>query len=261
MSRVVILMYHALWRDVGQLNDLEPEDRPYALSVSQFAQQLDTLRDMGVAVLDPKELRRGALQRPGVILSFDDGHSSNVELALPELCRRGVQGLFFITTGFTGHRAGYCRREQLRELAAAGMEIGGHGHTHRFLADLDDADLDDELARSRGALSDILGQEVVQMSFPGGRTSPRALRAAREAGFSVLHGSRVGSLQPGIPLPDRALPRIALRAGVSAPLFAAFARADATVMLRARAAALLKESLRSALGSERYHRLYARLKT
>jgi hypothetical protein len=56
-------------------------------------------------------------------------------------------------------------KDDMRELAAQGHEIGLHGYTHRFLAELGPAGFADELERGRDALSEILG------------SSPRGFRA------------------------------------------------------------------------------------
>lgn len=255
---VVILMYHALWRDTRELEAIDPDDRPYALQVPEFERQLDGLLDRGIEVLDPAALHAGARVRPGVVLSFDDGHASNALYALALLRERGMRAAFFITSGFVDARAGYCSAEQVRELDAAGMTVGGHGHTHRFLSELPDAELNDELGRSRDSLQVWLGRAPTQMSFPGGRFDARVLRVAARQGFEVLHGSRPGCLRGSVPA--GVLPRIAIRPGMDPQAFADVARGAAWPMLRARGVHAAKAAVRGVLGNDGYHRLYHRIK-
>ena len=258
MSSLVVLMYHALWRDAGELQGIDAPDRPYALDQARFARQLDALREHRGAVIDPTALARPDRPLGGVVLSFDDGHASNALLALPLMRERGMRGVFFVTTGFVGTRPGYCSVAQLREMAAHGMEIGGHGHTHRFLSDLPDADLVDEMQRSQGLLAEWLGAAPSQMSFPGGRYDRRALEAAARNGFGILHGSVPGRIAPG-PLP-RVLPRIAVRAGMSDAAWLAHAQGRTSALLRTQVTQAAKALARRVLGNAGYHRLYQRIK-
>jgi peptidoglycan/xylan/chitin deacetylase (PgdA/CDA1 family) len=251
-------MYHALWRDAIELERIDAADRPYALEQARFASQIDTLREHRLEVLDAAALARPDRPLDGVVLSFDDGHASSALLALPVLRERGMRAVFFVTTGFVGNRPGYCSVAQLREMAAQGMEIGGHGHTHRFLSDLSDPDLGDEMQRSHGLLSDWLGAAPRQMSFPGGRYDQRALDAAARHGFEILHGSVPGKIAPG-PLP-RVLPRIAVRAGMPEAAWLAHAEGRASALLRTQAAHATKALLRRLLGNAGYHRLYRRIR-
>ena len=261
MNRVSILMYHALWDSEAELQTIAPEDRPYAISLSEFGAQLQALRENGIAVLDPKCLEKGAPERGGVILTFDDGHASNAVHALPALQELNMPAAFFVTTGFVGTKAGFCTWAQVRSLADAGMTVGGHGHTHRFLSDLDPAAQRNELVGSHTLLERELGRPVRQMSFPGGRCDAASRKAAIEAGFSILYGSQVGMLAAtGAALVPAALPRIAVRSGMAHPTFVAYARGSMPRMVRARAASHLKDIAKRLMGNERYHQLYTRLK-
>ena len=260
MSHLVILMYHGLVRDQDDLRHIAREDRPYTLSLRQFESQLDAIAHAGIPVRDAQQLRMGEPVEPGVVISFDDGHASNAELALPALRARAMSACFFITTGFVGQRAGYCSWDQVRELAEGGMCLGAHGHRHRFLAGLDSAELETELRQSHELLSHHLGRAPRQMSFPGGRHDARAVAAARAVGFDVLHGSHPGSLDSSRILSVRVLPRMAMRPELDLPAFMARARADRGFLMRARAIEAGKALARGVLGHERYHRLYARFR-
>ncbi|WP_031409273.1 polysaccharide deacetylase family protein [Thiomonas sp. FB-Cd] len=261
MSRISILMYHALWESEAELQAIAPEDRPYAISISEFGAQLHALRENGIAVLDPKCLENGASERGGVILTFDDGHASNAVHALPALQALNMPAAFFVTTGFVGTKAGFCTWAQIRSLADAGMTVGGHGHSHRFLSGLDYAAQRDELFGSHSLLERELGRPVRQMSFPGGRCDAASRKTAREAGFSVLYASKVGTIAAAKAAEAAApLPRIAVRPGMAHPTFVAYARGNMPRMVRARAASHLKDMAKRLMGNERYHQLYTRLK-
>jgi peptidoglycan/xylan/chitin deacetylase (PgdA/CDA1 family) len=78
--------------------------------------------------------------------------------------------------------------DQLREMQAAGMEIGSHGVWHNMLAKLPPDDMADEIVRSRDALARELGAAPVVLSYPVGGSNAYnedVIRAAREAGFRM----------------------------------------------------------------------------
>jgi peptidoglycan/xylan/chitin deacetylase (PgdA/CDA1 family) len=75
---------------------------------------------------------------------------------------------------------------QLREMHAAGFEIGSHGVHHRMLAKLPQHELEAELRQSRAALERELGAPVSLVSYPvggEGAFDARVMQAAREAGY------------------------------------------------------------------------------
>jgi hypothetical protein len=75
---------------------------------------------------------------------------------------------------------------------AAGMHIGSHAMTHRFLTTLDAAAERDELARSRELLESVVGGPVDHFAPPGGRWSARTERALRDLSFRAVSTSAFG---------------------------------------------------------------------
>ena len=217
----VVLMYHAV-HAAGDLSRIAPEDRPYAVDAEAFARQLDA-----VAARLAREPARDAddgagpgaggaggegERAPAVAITFDDGHASNVDIALPMLLERGLAGLFFVTADWVGAREHYVDADMLAGLARAGMSVGAHGATHRFFDDLPEAEARAELIRSRRTLESAVGAPVRSMSFPGGRHDGAARRLAREAGLGALFDSRVATVAPAA-----LAPALALAAHGSAP--------------------------------------------
>jgi len=128
---------------------------------------------------------------PGVRpeVTFDDGHISNLECALPVLKAHNVTARFFITVGWTGKKPGFMSWEQLRSLQAAGQQMGAHGWSHTLLTHCSKAELEQELNVARLTLEDKLGIPIETMSLPGGRCNPAVLKACREAGYSTVYTS------------------------------------------------------------------------
>jgi len=80
------------------------------------------------------------------------------------------------------------RWEQLREMRAAGMEVGSHGVSHHILAKLSPADMVAEVDESMRTLRRELGAPIEVLSYPVGGPdsySPQVIEAARQAGFRM----------------------------------------------------------------------------
>ena len=195
-GRSLVLMYHGIHESRADHGRFDPR---YSLKPGQFATQMRHLSELGVAGWLP--VAGEALVAPEapagrhmVLITFDEGDVSNIEQALPVLQESGLAAVFFITRNFVGQR-GMISRAGVRELADAGMVIGSHGLSHRFLNTLSPAALGIELASSRDFLEQITGRAVKLLSLPGGRGGRRELEAAHAAGYRSVFGSRPGNNQ------------------------------------------------------------------
>lgn len=193
-GNLLVLMYHGIHETRTSRGHFDPR---YSLTPVQFREQMKILSERGVAgwlpvageaVVAPS----APADRNMVLISFDDGDVSNIDQALPILQESGLSAVFFITRDHVG-QPGMISNAGLRELADAGMVIGSHGLSHRFLNTLSPATLEIELASSRDFLQQITGREVVLLSLPGGRGGQRELKAAQAAGYRSVFGSRPGN--------------------------------------------------------------------
>jgi peptidoglycan/xylan/chitin deacetylase (PgdA/CDA1 family) len=120
-----------------------------------------------------------------VIITFDDGHESDYEIALPHLKRFDFKANFFITTGWIG-KQGYMSTHQLRTLEEEGMSIQSHAKTHSFLDEMGVSEICHELEQSKRTLEGILGKKVSFISVPGGRYNRKVIECARKLGYSSV---------------------------------------------------------------------------
>ncbi|MGA7829828.1 MAG: polysaccharide deacetylase family protein [Terracidiphilus sp.] len=90
--------------------------------------------------------------------------------------------------------------EEAREMAAGGMAIGSHTHSHHLLSQLPPEQQCEELSRSRAILREELGANVSALAYPvGGRTSftNQTKQMAREAGYRAAFSFYGGTNLPG----------------------------------------------------------------
>lgn len=250
-----VLMYHGLHADAHAPGRYDPT---YSVRPLDFVRQLDWLQDHGYRTLrlDAACGERADGETRALVISFDDGDASNIEVALPLLQARGMTAEFFITSGFVG-RPGSMGAGDVRSLAAAGMGIGAHGRSHALLEDLDAATLDAELRDSKRELQDIVGREVDALALPGGRGGEREREAALALGYRHLLGSVPG---PNLaPCAGRWLQRLAITRNLTPPAFAALVQWRGMSPRIAQARHQLLSLPKRLLGNRRYERLRTRL--
>ena len=198
-KRVVVLCYHSV----------HPSKSYRSATPQQFEEHLGWLCENCDVVPFHSVLERaraGPHERPVVAITFDDGYDDNHEYALPALERNRVTATFFVTVGLVERDpqviARFCRLRlgsadavapmswsQVRELRAAGMDVGSHTWTHPNLALLNDVRALEELSTSRRLLEDRLEDEVAMLAFPFGKPgrhfSDRTVDLARKAGYEM----------------------------------------------------------------------------
>ncbi|WP_416975369.1 polysaccharide deacetylase family protein [Streptomyces sp. 4F14] len=189
-TRVPILMYHAISAEPS------PETRELSVSPKAFARQMDLVAEQGRTPLTTAGLAarwrsgRPLPPRP-VLITFDDGYEGVHHHALPALARHGFPATLFVSTGWI--RGAYDTGgaldtmldwDQVRQLADAGVEIGGHSHSHPQLDQLADGALRGELTRCRDLVAEQLGALPVSFAYPYGYSDRRVRVAVREHGFA-----------------------------------------------------------------------------
>jgi peptidoglycan/xylan/chitin deacetylase (PgdA/CDA1 family) len=142
-----------------------------------------------------------------VALTFDDGYRDFYEAAWPLLKQHGFSATVFVVAGLVGERASWRGASgtalldwpRLRELSAAGVEVGAHGFTHHALDHLAGPQLQAEMQRSYAALAEQLGAAPAWLAYPFGRWSQAAAEAAERAGFRGAVTARGGRNQAATP--------------------------------------------------------------
>lgn len=175
---------------------------------STFIGYLRYLRENAWQVIDLMSFLRGlaspdSLPERTALLTFDDGYKSIREVALPWLLRFGCPGVLFVPTAFIGGHndfdAGFepeeaiCDWDDLRELERWGVSVQSHGVSHRRFSELDLAQQEEELLRSKATLEAGLGKPVEVFAYPYGDegADPQELgRALKRAGYraACLYG-------------------------------------------------------------------------
>jgi peptidoglycan/xylan/chitin deacetylase (PgdA/CDA1 family) len=223
LKGISILMYH----QVGEFAPMK-EHRASYCDHRQFTAQMAFLKGFGYRVLTLDQvLACVRAEQPvpprAVALTFDDGYASFFSYALPVLRRHGFPATVYAISGRIGGRALWLAKDrgrsipklmnavQLREIHALGMTIGSHTVSHPKLATLGSERRRRELADSKTALQDLLGEQVGHLCYPYGSFDLDTVHAAAETGYLSATTCLRGLAGPGDhPL---ALPRKAISFG------------------------------------------------
>jgi len=196
-ARSVVLCYHSI------------DDREHGLTVTPatFRRQLTTLRELGFEFQTfgdfiDRVMRRGLPQNNVAVITFDDGFEDNFTRAAPVLAELNVPATFFITSGLLERdetvvgrfrrltkfdEAFFLSAAQLRQMHAAGLEVGAHTHTHPNLARLAPADARREIGLSKHLVEQAIGAPVRSFAYPFGKRhihyGAATVDFVREAGY------------------------------------------------------------------------------
>jgi peptidoglycan/xylan/chitin deacetylase (PgdA/CDA1 family) len=199
-KRPIILCYHS----VGSGN---PLDDPGFLRVppQRFLQQLSILARAGGRFASVSEIASALGNGSGaglVSVTFDDGYQDNHSVVLPILRRYGLPATVFVTIGLIDQPSPWMpprsqvrmmNVDELREMAAAGVELGAHTLSHPDLTNLDASACEGEVRESKNQLEALINDEVTSFAYPYFRFDDGARKAVREAGMVGVTGLSRGS--------------------------------------------------------------------
>lgn len=159
-----ILLYHHVEGDTSNSR--------YTVSVPNFKAQIQALHEMGYtaipislfldALLDGAEIPESP-----VVITFDDGHESVYENAFPIMNAYDFPGVFYIVANRLNGVEDFVDVPELREMIAAGWEIGSHSYSHVDLTKNHEG-VSREIAESKSILENALSIQVETFAYPFG---------------------------------------------------------------------------------------------
>ena len=193
--------------------------------VKRFARQIDSFLK-NWAFVDPNILGQVLSERKSedvkqLMLTFDDGFSSDFRIAQEVLNPRGIKAIFFVIPEFINSASneeqeefiyeqlypGAKRQkvpahlrsmswEQVKLLSSQGHVIGSHSTSHKRLSSIvGDNELRHEIADSGRVIESIIGKKVEHFAYPFGNLSSLSLSALKVASdnykyvYSGMRGS------------------------------------------------------------------------
>jgi peptidoglycan/xylan/chitin deacetylase (PgdA/CDA1 family) len=190
-----VLLYHRL----------AGEDRPgqerIDVPAERFARALTALSRFGFRSLDADtvvafHLPGGPpLDRRRFLVTIDD---ATRDCVAPLAAAASTTPLLFVPTGAVGGGAAWLDGvpvadwDELLELAALHVGLGGHGRTHANLKELDPASIEAETAGCYRDLADRTGSPPRAFAYPYGAQDERVRSAVASTGFRVAYTTLPG---------------------------------------------------------------------
>ncbi len=193
--RVPILMYHYISAPPPGADRYR---RDLSVPPDVFRAQMEYLKAQGYQTIALRDLvyaltRGTPLPPKPIVITFDDGYRDNYENAFPVLRELGFTGTFFVLTGpIDQNNPIYMSWDQLREMRAAGMEIGVHSRDHVELRGRSYEYLVWQILGASQAVERQLGFRPEVFSYPSGLYDRRTVEVLRSAHFWAAVTTRGG---------------------------------------------------------------------
>lgn len=164
---VPIMMYH----HVSAQPTHNALDYNLTVKTSDFADQMNYLAQNGYHPIKLTDVFDNlyygmALPPHPIVITFDDGYADNFTDAFPILMRHHFVAEINVITGFIG--GWYLTWNEIREMNAAGIEIGSHTIHHISLASAFPQTAEQELLDSKTTLEQQLNQPIQFFCYPSG---------------------------------------------------------------------------------------------
>lgn len=185
---VPIISYH-------KFSETRVKDK-MTVTVAAFEEQMRLLKDRGYNVITLDQLAdflefRAQIPKKSVVITIDDGWRSFYDLGYPILKKYGYPATLFIYTELiTGSRK-TLSWDQVREVAANGIDIQNHTKTHRDLSKPAEREsfreyfdaVQAELTVAAKTIKDKTGREPKYLAYPFGSTNHLMIALLRKHGY------------------------------------------------------------------------------
>ena len=199
--QVPIFMYHHI--------SVSPIGSDYYVPPDKFADEMKLLHNWGYTTITTtmlvQAITQGASLPPHpIILTFDDSWGSQYTNAFPIMKQYGFTGVLYTVVGYMNKTSGlptdpnYLTTDQLKEMAAAGWEIGSHTETHQNVTVMTDDQLHYEILQSRKDLEQQLGVPILTFAYPFGGANSAVTDYVHFAGYIAAMGATGYTADQGV---------------------------------------------------------------
>ncbi len=165
------------------------------IKIKDFKRHLDLIEENDFNFISHKEfvdaINSKNLDRK-ILLTIDDGFKSFYENAWPILKQRKIPFIIFINTETIGSN-GYMDWSEIKEISSFEfVHIGNHSHTHDYLVDKSDKEIEDDLKTSINIFKEKLNHETKFFAYPFGEYKNSYIEIVKNLGFEYGFGQHSG---------------------------------------------------------------------
>lgn len=178
-----------------------------------FKKHMQVLKDNGYRTVTFKELAEDHLLTKRfdkgnkfVVLTFDDGYEDNYRVMFPILKEFGAKAVIFLLSESKYNewdvnnphnpekRFDLMSEEQVKEMAAYGVEFGAHTKTHPYLSSLPIEEAREQIVQCKQKLEQTYGQQFITFAYPYGDLNDEVKSEVRKAGFTFAVSTDSGEI-------------------------------------------------------------------
>jgi peptidoglycan/xylan/chitin deacetylase (PgdA/CDA1 family) len=174
------------------------------ISAEIFIQQLDYVKQQNIDVISLGEVARHLTEGTdfpahAVSFSIDDAFRSFYDVGMPIIRRYGVPVTLFVNSDAVG-TSGYLNWDELKELAAEGVEIGNHTASHAYLVELQLGEtfpqwkkrIGDDIEKAQQQFEKHLGFKPTLFAYTYGEYSADVIEVIKDLGFKTAFAQQSG---------------------------------------------------------------------
>lgn len=199
-----VLMYHDIVRS-------KTDQNASTLEVQKFKEQMDYLKVNGWTTITPQQLelwvaKKTILPKKSVLITFDDGYKSTIELAYPILQQHGFKATSFLITSRINRTGTVSENDIIQTQDVYSYQ----NHTHLFhmfnsftnlslLEYKSELSILEDILEANHSIEQVLGDhyQVTSHAYPYGKRSLAAIRALKSTGITSAFTIDEGNVSQG----------------------------------------------------------------
>ena len=179
-----VVLYHSIG------SKLNHDSYGISISKERFIEHMKFLKN-NYEIISLNSEYENNLDRNTISITFDDGYKDNL-FAL-EICEKyNIPFTLYITTGSIGQKE-YLSEDEIRIFSKSDKcLLGTHSVNHPHLKQLSYDEQYYELSQSKKRLENIIGSEIIYMSYPHGSYNSDTLDIIQKLGYKIVSSSKIG---------------------------------------------------------------------
>ena len=165
------------------------------IRINDFKKHLDLIESKNINFISHEEFEEALNsnnKKKKVLLTIDDGFLSFYKNAWPILKQKKIPFIIFINTETVGSR-GYMSWSQIEEISKFSfVHIGNHSHSHGYLVDKSDEEIERDISTSIEIFKEKLNHETKFFAYPFGEYKKSYIEIVKKLGFEYGFGQHSG---------------------------------------------------------------------
>ena len=183
---IISIMYHRFEENKYPSTNIRVDD---------FMSHIEIIKDSGFQFISSEEFKNHINlknKKKMILLTIDYGFLSFYKNAWPILKREKIPFIIFVNTESIGS-SGYMSWDQIKEISKFDfVHIGNHSHSHGYLVDKSDKEIEKDIRISIKLFEDRLNHKTKFFAYPFGEYKNSYKQIVKDLGFEYGFGQHSG---------------------------------------------------------------------